>query len=510
MQSNQNGTGLQRLEQLGRMVSQLSAEADSRKLPGAILSAALELTGADGGTLYLQPTTGLLCCEAVRIDSLHLALSGEELAGVLPVVPIPEERSNADPPLLKSFLENHPFLIEDIDGSADVLSAQQAFDSTFDYRTSLLLIVPLSGLPGDALGVLQLMNPQAETFSGQDQLLAAHLASSAGTVLRKNQQLDEQKSLFESMIQLIAGAVDEKFYLGADHCRRVPVLTMMLAQAVNRSSEPPFAGQVFDQQELYELEVAAWLHDCGKLVTPVNLVDKSQKLETVFDRIDLIQTRFEIIRRDEEIARLRAGLAGDDLPVLADGQNRSQQVLEDLHFLATCNHGKKLMTQADQQRIQQIARRYRWIDRQMEEVSVLTEDEIANLSIESGTLNERERVKINNHALATIGMLDLLPFPEELQQVSEIIGGYHENRDEQPLLQARILAIADMFVSVTAENRPCRKTNSLDDALEILFEMRDAGQLDADLLELFVSERLHQQYAAEFLSDDQAGFSPSK
>lgn len=506
MPSNQKEPKLRSLEALGRMVTELCAEADSQKLPGAILSAALELTGADAGFVYLQATPGLLCCEAVQIDSRGLVLTGDDLSGVLPVVPISEERSNVEPALLKSFLNNCSFLIDDLDSTDHDLSVQKTFDSAFDYQSSLLLIIPLSGGPGKALGVLQLMNPQSGIFSEQDQLLATHLASSSGAILRKNQQLDGQKVLFESMIQMIAGAVDEKFYLGADHCRRVPVLTMMLAQAVNRSSEPPFAEQAFNPQELYELEVAAWLHDCGKLVTPISLVDKSQKLETVFDRIDLVQTRFEIIRRDEEIARLRKGLAGEDLPILMDVNKRSQQMLEDLHFLSTCNHGKKQMMPADQQRIQQIADRYRWIDRQREEASVLTEDEVANLSIESGTLTERERIKINNHALATIGMLDLLPFPDELQQVTEIVGGYHESRDEQPLLQTRILALADLFVSVTAENRPSRKTNRLDEAIAILCEKRDAGLLDADLLDLFLNERLHQQYAADFLSDDQTGF----
>jgi HD-GYP domain-containing protein (c-di-GMP phosphodiesterase class II) len=167
------------------------------------------------------------------------------------------------------------------------------------------------------------------------------------------------------------------------------------------------------------------------------------------------------------------------------------------------------MTRADQQRIRRIAKHYRWIDRQMEEVSVLTGDEIANLSIESGTLNERERAKINNHALATLGMLDLLPFPAELQRVPEIVAGTRNGRDRQPLLQARILAIADTLVSVTAENRSYRKTNSLAEAMEILFSMRDAGRLDAELLDLLVRERLHQQYAAEFLSEEQRGFGPS-
>jgi len=506
MHLNQTETKLQRLESLGLMIAELSAEVDTQKLPVAILSAALDLTGADSGSIYLSATADVLCCEAVQIKSLALVSVADDLSGIMPVVPIPKERSKIESPIIKAFLDNCSALIEDIDSPDYDLSVQKTFDSAYDYRTNLLLTIPISGLPEGVLGVLLLMNPQSGFFSEQDQLLATNLASSSGAILRKNQQLDEQKVLFESMIQMIAGAVDEKFYLGADHCRRVPVLTMLLAQAVNRSSEPPFAGQVFNQQELYELEVAAWLHDCGKLVTPISLADKSQKLETVFDRIDLVQTRFEIIRRDEEIARLRNGLTGEDLPILMDGNHRSQQMLEDLHFLSTCNHGKKLMTSADQERIQQIADSYRWIDRQREEASVLTEDEVANLSIKSGTLTEQELVKINNHALATIGMLDLLPFPQELHQVTEIVGGYHEHRDEQSLLQARILAIADMFVSVTSENRPSRKTNSLDEAIEILCAKRDAGELDAALLDLFLKERLHQQYAADFLSYDQTGF----
>lgn len=509
MPPKRNDTDLQRLEHLARLVAELSAETDTRRLPGAILAAALELTGGAAGSLYLRPSTDRLCCEAVRIATSKRTLSADELAELLPVVTIPAERLQAESFLLKTFLGNRSFLIEDIDESAGDLADQRRFDAVFDCRTKALLSVPLSGLPGDAHGVMQLMSPRAGAFSGRDRILAVHLADSAGNILKKNQVIDEQKALFESAIQMIAGAVDEKFYLGADHCRRVPVLTMMLARAVNGATEPPFAERVFDQRELYELEVAAWLHDCGKLLTPVNLVEKSRKLETVFDRIELVRTRFEIVRRDEEIARLRAGLDGEELPIVADGNSRSQQMREELHFLTVCNHGKKSMTRADQQRIRRIAKHYRWIDRQMEEVSVLTGDEIANLSIESGTLNERERAKINNHALATLGMLDLLPFPAELQRVPEIVAGTRNGRDRQPLLQARILAIADTLVSVTAENRSYRKTNSLAEAMEILFSMRDAGRLDAELLDLLVRERLHQQYAAEFLSEEQRGFGPS-
>ncbi|HKJ04188.1 MAG TPA: HD domain-containing phosphohydrolase [Geopsychrobacteraceae bacterium] len=507
---DQKDVTIQRLEELGRTIARLAAETASNKLPESILSAALKLTGADAGTLYLQLAEGTLCCEAVQIVSQSLSMSADQIVEYLPLVPIPQQRLHAETLLLKTFLGNRTFLVDDIEQSAGAFVGQHSFDRAFNYKTRSLLSVPLNGLPGEVYGVIKLMSPLVASFTDQDRVLAAHLAANAGSILIKNQQIEEQKALFESMIQMIAGAVDEKFCFGTDHCRRVPAVTMMLARAVNRTANPPFARVTLDQQDLYALEVAAWLHDCGKLLTPVSLLNKSRKLETVFDRIDLIQTRFEIVRRDEEIARLRAGLAGEELPVLAEGKNRSQQMLEDLHFLTACNHGKKNMTQDDLERIEKIEARYRWIDRQMEEVSVLSGDEKANLSIEGGTLNERERVKVNNHKMATISMLDLLPFPQELQLVPEIITCCYQGRDEQKLLQARILAIADIFVSVTAENCPYRKTNSLEGAITILFEMGASGQLDLDLLDLFVSEHLHQQYAAEFLTDVPKEFSPSR
>lgn len=491
------------LERFSQFFTELAEETDNSKLVRAVVSKALELTGADAGLLYLQPVSGLLSCESVRILSSDLFLSGEELTDSLSLIPIPEQMASKSSCLLRAYLEKRSLLVDDPSVCAVELDEMRQFERAFAYRVDALLSVPLGGLQDKVYGVLQLMNPGSENFSGQRRVLVEQLASIAGSLLYKNQQLEEQKTLFESMIQMIAGAVDEKFYLGADHCRRVPVLAMMLARAVNRTERPPFAEQVFDQGELYELEVAAWLHDCGKLVTPISLVDKSSKLETVFDRIELIQTRFEILRRDQELFRLREGLSGENLPVLTDGSYRQQKMLEDMHFLAACNHGKRIMTADDLQRLRDIADRYRWVDRQMEEVSVLTEDELTNLSIMSGTLNERERVKINNHALASIGMLDLLPFPDDLRRVPDIISGYHQSGDAQPLLQARILAIADRFVSVTAENRAYCKTNSLENAMKILYGMADSGQLDRNLLDLFSGEHLHKQYAAEFLSDDQ-------
>lgn len=488
----------EKLEQLGRIVVDLAAQTDNRSFLNILLSTALQMVGCEAGAVYLLQSPGLLCCEAAKAPICGQSFPSEELVELLPVISILDASGNADSSLGRAFLEGSPVLVDDVDELPSTFTQSPLFKDLLQEGKPLLS-VPLNGQ-----GLLLLVSC-SRVFCDQEIGLLSQLSISAGSLLRKNKQLEEQKALFESTIQMIAGAVDEKFYLGADHCRRVPVLTMMLAHAVNKSSESPFADRQFSEQELYELEVAAWLHDCGKLVTPISLIEKSRKLETVFDRIDLIQTRFEIIRRDEEIARLRAGKGSDELPVKADGSGNVQRMFEDLHFLAECNHGTKVMTAAEQKRIKEIAERYRWVDRQMEEVSVLSGDEMDNLSIGSGTINNRERVKINNHVLATIGMLDLLPFPEELQRVPDIVSGYHQERDGHPLLQGRILTLADLFVSVTTQNRFYRKNNNLDEAVEALLEMKEERGLDGDLINLFLRERLHQQYAAEFLPAEQSG-----
>lgn len=489
------------LEQFGNAISSLAAVEESGLFPAELLRVALPLTGIDAGMVYLRNGAGRFCCEAIRIETKRLELSADDLAeaGHLPAQPVEEVTGS----LLSQVCREKRTLQYSVDGdSSSACPERDQFAEAFGYPADALLVVPLSDQDGTVRGVLHLLSASSDDFTSLVRKQAEQLAACGGRILQRLHQIEEQKALFESMIQMIAGAVDEKFYLGGDHCRRVPVVTMMLAQAVNRSELTPFAETCFDQRELYELEVAAWLHDCGKLVTPISLADKSTKLETVFDRIELIQTRFEIIRRDLEIARLRKGQQGSDLPVVSSATIRLQQMLEDLHFLAACNHGKKEMTPDDLQRLRLIAERYRWVDRQMEESSLLTEDELANLSIPSGTINEQERIKINNHSLATIGMLDLLPFPEELQRVPDIIGGYHQSGEAKPLLQARILAIADLFVSLVAENRSYRKSNTLDEAVEILQAMAAEKRLDPELVALFVADHIHQQYAAEFLSDE--------
>lgn len=378
------------------------------------------------------------------------------------------------------------------------------------------LLLPLAGRSGRADQIVELLRfsngVNGEPFSSEEQAAASILTLQAASGLVRMSCRRELSELFESLIQLIGSAIDEKSPFAGDHCRRVPVLTMMLARSVSKSNSPVFKTVRFSDAEFYEIEVAAWLHDIGKLITPIHITDKATKLERTFDRFDLVRTRFEILRRDLEIARLRAGEKSDEIAILNHCVD-TQQMIDDLRFLADCNRGHDSLREEETRRVSEIASRYRWVDRQGEEMPVLTEDEAANLKVLRGTLTDEEREMINHHVVSTINMLDMLPFPDELAKVPEIAASHHEYHNgqgfptgldgEQMLIQARILAFADLFESVSGGSRPYKNRNSLSRALQIMREKVGEGQVDPELYKLFIEEKLYESYAVEFLSREQ-------
>lgn len=385
-----------------------------------------------------------------------------------------------------------------------------------EKRIQACLLLPLLGRDGKVGQIIELLRfAQAgavEGFSREEHIAAEILVQQAGLGLQRVACQRELRDLFESLIQLIGSAIDEKSPYAGDHCRRVPVLTMMLARAVSASERPEFAAIRFSEAELYELEVAAWLHDIGKLITPIHVSDKATKLERTFDRFDLVRTRFEILRRDLEIEQLRAGGKGGEVEIPTPTGDAGQ-MLDDLRFLADCNQGRNPLSSEETARVRTIAERYHWIDRQGEEMSILTDDEAANLMVVRGTLTDEEREMLNQHVVSTINMLDMLPFPEELARVPEIAGAHHEfhegrgfpsgTKGRQLPMQARILAFADRFESISAGSRPYKHRNSLNQSLNIMREMVDAGEADPALFRFFIEDHLYESYAIEFLSRDQ-------
>ncbi|MDP2810965.1 MAG: HD domain-containing phosphohydrolase [Rhodocyclaceae bacterium] len=373
-----------------------------------------------------------------------------------------------------------------------------------------LLWLPLS-VHGEHLGLLVLAARHPEGFTAADLKRAQTLVSVASSALRNAQLYAAEQVMFQSFVRVIATAIDAKSPYTAGHCRRVPEIALMLAEKAHQAEHGPFADFTLDEDERNALEIAAMLHDCGKVVTPEWVVDKSTKLDGINDRIGLVALRFEVLRRDALLERCRAMTDGES-DVEPIYQERLRLLDEDFAFVEKCNLGGEFVSPEHVGRIRGIAAT-RWRNVRGEELPVLDENEVYNLSVQRGTLNPEERKIIEDHAVHTIKMLSQIPFPRSLRNVAEYAGGHHERvngsgyprglKREQLSIPARIMAIADIFEALTAPDRPYRKAGTLNWAIEVMTRMKTDGHIDGELFDLFLAEEVHLAYAGKHLAPSQ-------
>jgi HD-GYP domain-containing protein (c-di-GMP phosphodiesterase class II) len=500
----------ERLEQLNAIGIALSCENDIDKLMEEILIAAKRLVNADAGTLYLVKE-GALYFEIVITDSLGIALGGTT------------GRPTNLPPVMLHHTDGTPNLnnvvacavntditinIEDAYAAAGYdFSGTKRFDASVGYHSKSFLTVPMKNHEKEIIGVLQLINAKDEHgelsyFDKDSQSMAESLASQAAIALTNRRLIHQLEELFESFIQLINLAIDDKSPYTGGHCQRVPALTLMIAEAVNQANYGAMASFCMDNRDRYELKIAGLLHDCGKITTPVHVVDKATKLQTIFDRIHLIDTRFEVLKRDAEIDFLRGK------STQAQWQQRLEDINADKAFLQQANTGSEFMPDSARERVNSIGQQI-WLNPQGMHSPFLSSEEIENLSIARGTLNSEERKTINHHIEVTIDMLESLPWPKHLKNVAEYAGGHHERMDgkgyprgltkDQMSIQARIMGIADVFEALTARDRPYKDGMKISQSLTILARMAKDQHIDGDLFEIFVKEKVWQSYADLFL-----------
>ncbi len=505
---------LARLEALNAIGVALSTERDLPALLEHILEAAREFADADGGTLY-RVDGDRLVFEVLRNHTLGYVLGGRRGQPItFPPLPLYREDGSGNHAMVVA----HAALTGRTVNIADAYSAEgydfsgtRAFDQRTGYRSQSFLTVPMKDHAGQVIGVLQLINakgPDGATraFTDADQRLVESLASQAAIALNNRRLLKQLEDLFEALINLINTAIDEKSPYTGGHCERVPVLTNLLAEAAARTTVGPLAAFSMDEADRYELKIAGLLHDCGKITTPVHVVDKATKLQTLFDRIALIDTRFEVLRRDAGIARLRGEL--DD----AGHAARVAQIDADRALVRECNTGGEFMDDAKIAAIQRIAA-MRWTGPDGTEQPFLSAEEVENLCIRRGTLTAAERGIINHHIVMTIRMLEALPWPPHLRRVPEFAGGHHERMDgkgyprgltrEQMSVPARVMGIADVFEALTAADRPYKHGKTLSESLTILGRMKLEHHVDPDLFEVFLRERVYLEYAHRFLPPEQ-------
>ena len=505
----------------------LTTEKDSSKLLDDILQVIMSIANSDAGTIYSITDNKQLKFETVINESLDLYLGGR--------LGKPVDFPNID--LFIDGKENKTAIVAHAVNSGEVInipdvyaalpfdmSAARAMDARTGYRTQSMLTIPLKDHADDIIGVIQLINVKDDEnnnipFSEELVTLVRSFASLGAISLTNSALIKDMEELFATFAEAIAMAIDEKSPHTGGHCKRVPALTLMLADAVHLIDKGPLATFKMSDAERHELDIAGWLHDCGKIATPDHVMEKSTKLETIFDRIKFIDAKFEIISRDLKIAYqqkiISAMKKNKPIEVLQFERlldTELKQLALDRALLQRVNVGGEFLGEEEQAHIQRISTQYQ-LKINGEKIPLLSDNEVENLMIRRGTLTQGERGIMKRHMDITKNILDILPFPKHLSNVSEYALGHHEKLDgtgyprgltkEQMSVPARLMAIADIFEALSAVDRPYKKAKPVSECLHILGSMVSQNHLDADIFAVFIESEVYKHYINEYAKPEQ-------
>ncbi|MBP1720537.1 MAG: hypothetical protein H6Q50_49, partial [Deltaproteobacteria bacterium] len=423
---------MKQIKRLIRIGTALSAEPNIDRLFEMIVEEARKITNADGGTLYIMSDDNReLQFAIVQTETLKVRMggTGEKISWK------PVRLYNSDDTPNHGNVSAYVALTGNIVNMSDVYHSEgfdfkgtRSFDAHTGYRSKSMLVVPMKDHRNDIIGVLQLLNARDDVnqdvvpFSNESQEMTESLASLAAVALSNNRLIRELETLMDSFIRAIATAIDEKSPYTGGHIRRVAELTMDIARKINETVEGSYAEVHFSDDELKELQIAAWLHDVGKITTPEYVIDKATKLETVYDGIELLRLRFALVDMQEKIRILQHQMN----PVSDSGEKDADriQLAEEFRFLSETNLGSERMSDEMVDHVRAIAARTWDVNGKQE--SLLTEKEAENLIIRQGTLNTAEREIVKNHAAVTHKILSQLPFPKKLKRVPEYAAAHHE------------------------------------------------------------------------------------
>lgn len=556
----------------------LSAEKKLEPVLEMIIGESQSITRADGGAIGLVSDDGKeFSYVLLRNDKVNIHIGGMSASDAqLPVFALDGSENNQYL-LEKSVIHTGTTIAvtdpEDI--SYNLAKSLCQLHAQEGYTCSSLLMIPLRNRQNEVIGLLHLVNARDSLnntiipFPEHKISYVQALSSNAALALDNNRLFRAQKELFNSFIRLIAGAIDTKSPYTGGHCQRVPIIAGLLADAAALSEDAHFRDFRLSEDEKYELFIASWLHDCGKITTPEYVVDKATKLETIYNRIHEIRTRFEVLHRDVDIEFYKeiAVDAANRKDLENERDRRHAQLQDDFAFIAQCNMGGEFMSPDKIERLRQIGSQTwnRYFDKQiglsgdeharmdLTETMALpvtetlladkpehifprldgghpygdnplkfampipehmyNQGELYNLSIAKGTLTPEERYKINDHIVQTIKMLNKLTFPKELKKVPDWAGNHHEKLDgtgyprcikgEQLSIPERIMAIADIFEALTADDRPYNTPKTLSQCIRIMSCMRNDGHICPDLFALLLTSGIYKEYAEKYMKPAQ-------
>ena len=512
---------IQQIDRLAEIGRALSGEHDLNTLLEKICDEVRKFTYADACTLYI-----------VKEKQLHITIfqnhtmgirMGGKTGEVLSMPPVDLVESNVSAYVaLKGISVNIPDVY---DTNLFDFTGPKAFDQETGYHSTSMLVCPMRNHENDIIGVLQLvnaLNPDTREiipFSPGYVSLTESLASQAAVSITNARLINDMEHLFESFVEVMATAIDEKSPITGGHIRRVANLTMVMAEELHKSNKPPFENAHFSPEKFHELRVASWMHDIGKVTTPVEIIEKSKKLETIFDRIQFVDLRMQFIIKSiqlesaqAQLKLIRNGANPDKVRELEESTAQTVIELKEVReFIKKCNEPSEFLEDEYIERLQAIAQKT-YKDEYGDERPFLTPDELKNLSIRKGSINEQERQIMKNHAQITLDMLAKIPFTKKLKNIPDFAGAHHEcinglgyplglQGDEIPF-EGKLMAVTDIAEALTAKDRPYKKAMPLEQVYKILRGMADKDELDRDLVEFFINEQIYEVYQAKYETPD--------
>jgi HD-GYP domain-containing protein (c-di-GMP phosphodiesterase class II)/cAMP phosphodiesterase len=498
----------------------LSQEKDLGKVLEMILQEAIRYTHSEGGTIYLKEDDRLIFKSIINKNlNIHVTDPDFPSIGLYRHGEENSENISAISALQKRLVNVPDVYLYNMDGLS--FEGVKKFDRANNYRTKSMLVIPMVNQDDEVVGVLQLINKTNEDthvmYTPDDMDMMTTYTNWAASAITKNRLIDDLEGLFLSFLESISVALSVKSPYGYEHISRVAELMKVISEEVDQDTGV-FADKKFSKEQLKELEVAAWIHDIGKISTPEYILDKATKLETIYDRIAEVTTRFDYVK-----SARKAQMLEEKIALMEKRKRREIEALEEAHaaeikqlevdclFLQEINQPGKFLQDEDVARVKEIGAKQFHIDG--ESFMLLSEDEVKNLTIRAGTLTGEEREKINEHAKVSADMLDMITFPKKFSRVKEIACAHHEklNGTGYPLglkaedisFEGRLMAIVDIFEALTSHDRPYKKPKTLSETFAILHDMADKKEIDKEIINFIQETKAYKRYAESYLLKEQ-------
>ena len=501
-----------KFEEIMKINLAFSSEHNKEKLLENILTLTRKLTNADAGTLYIKSKDEkTLQFKVVQNNSLNIFMGGTKEKLNWNDLPIFLEDGSLNNKMVAVVCANEKRIINISDVYKTTkykFEGTKQFDKKTSYRSKSMLVIPLINHENEVIGVLQLINKiknqEIVSFDKFDEKVIISLASQAAMALTNMYLINSLEDFINAFVATIAKAIDAKSPYTKDHIAKVEKIALLLAKAIN-DDETIYKDVKYTQNDYKQIALAAWMHDIGKISMPEHVIDKATKLEKIFDRIHLVEQRFELIKKDKEIEYLKQLISKDEF------ENSIKQLNENIDFIKKTNLGGEFMLDEDIEKLENISKQT--YVKNGESLPLLTQDELYNLSIKKGTLTKEEIDIIKNHAQLSLDMISELPFPKKYKDVLNIACNHHEKlnglgyprglSDSQISLEDRIMILADIFEALTASTRPYKEAMKLSTVENILTTMTKRGELDKNLVDFFFNHDIFKEYSKEELKDYQ-------